>query len=63
MKTYVLSGVVYLKGITKVVDELGLMILMKEIELEMKQEEIDKLKRKIESIEAYLDAYDKIYSK
>ena len=52
-----------LKGITKVIDEMGLMILSKEIELEMKQEEIDKLKKKIELIEGYLDMYDEFYNK
>lgn len=52
-----------MKGITKVIDEMGLMILSKEIELEMKQEEIDKLKKKIELIEGYLDMYDEFYNK
>lgn len=52
-----------MKGITKVVDELGLMILSKEIELEMKQNEIDKLKKKIELIEGYLEMYDEFYNK
>lgn len=45
-------------GVAKVIDELGLMILQKEIELEMKQTEIDKLRRKIETIEQYLDMYE-----
>ena len=52
-----------MRGITKVIDEMGLMILSKEIELEMKQEEIDKLKKKIELIEGYLDMYDEFYNK
>lgn len=52
-----------MKGITKVVDELGLMILTKEIELEMKQTEIDELKKKIELIEGYLELYDEFYNK
>lgn len=52
-----------MKGITKVIDEMGLMILAKEIELEMKQSEIDELKKKIELIEGYLDMYDDFYSK
>jgi len=51
------------KGITKVIDEMGLMILAKEIELEMKQSEIDELKKKIELIEGYLDMYDEFYNK
>ena len=42
----------------KVIDELGLMILQKDIELEMKQEEIDKLRRKIEVIEQYISMYE-----
>lgn len=45
-------------GVAKVIDELGLMILQKDIELELKQNEIDKLKRKIEMIEQYLDMYE-----
>lgn len=52
-----------MKGITKVIDEMGLMILSKEIELEMKQKEIDELKNKIELIEGYLDMYDEFYKK
>ena len=47
-----------LQGVAKVIDELGLMILTKEIELELKQKEIDDLKRKIETIENYLDMYE-----
>lgn len=53
----------HLKGITKVIDEMGLMILTKEIELEMKQNEIDELRKKIELIEGYLDMYDEFYNK
>ena len=56
-------GVRLLKGVTKVIDEMGLMILAKEIELEMKQSEIDELKKKIELIEGYLDMYDELYNK
>lgn len=52
-----------MEGITKVIDELGLMILAKNVELELKQNEIDKLKQKIELIESYLDTYDKFYNK
>ena len=47
-----------LTGVTKVIDELGLMILSKEIELELKQKEIEKLKKKIEMIEQYIEMYD-----
>ena len=52
-----------MKGITKVIDEMGLMILTKEIELETKQQEIDKLRNKIKIIEEYLEMYDEFYSK
>ena len=52
-----------MRGITKVIDEMGLMILTKEIELELKQKEIDELKNKIELIEGYLDMYDEFYKK
>ena len=47
-----------LQGVAKVIDELGLMILTKEIELELKEKEIADLKRKIETIESYLDMYE-----
>ena len=50
-----------LSGIEKVIDELGTIIIAKNVELELKQNEIDMLKRKIETIEAYLDAYDEMY--
>lgn len=48
------------EGVAKVINELGLMILAKDIdiEIELKQEEIDKLKKKIETIEQYLDMYE-----
>lgn len=52
-----------MKGVTKVIDEMGLMILAKEIELEMQQKEIDDLRKKIELIEGYLDMYDEFYNK
>lgn len=52
-----------MEGIAKVIDELGLLILAKNVELEKKQTEIDKLKEKIELIESYLDTYDKFYNK
>jgi uncharacterized coiled-coil protein SlyX len=55
--------VVWLKGITKVIEEMGQMILQKEIELESKQAEIDKLKNKIELIESYLETYEEFYNK
>ena len=45
-------------GIGKVIDELGLLILMKEVEIESKQEESDRLKRKIEVIEQYINMYE-----
>ena len=51
-----------MKGITKVIDEMGLMILTKEIELEMKQKEIDELRNKIKLIEEYLEMYDELYN-
>lgn len=52
-----------MKGITKVIDEMGLMILTKELELEMKQNEIEELRKKIELIESYLEMYDEFYNK
>lgn len=47
-----------MEGVAKVIDELGLMILQKDIELEMKQEEINSLRRKIEVIEQYINMYE-----
>ena len=51
-------GVTPMNGIEKVIEELGFIILMKEIEIESQREEIDKLRQKIESIELYLDTYE-----
>lgn len=45
-------------GIYKVIEELGSIIIRKEIEIESQQEEINRLKKKIESIEQYLDVYE-----
>ena len=52
-----------MKGITKVIDEMGILISEKEVELELKQAEINGLKKKIELIESYLDMYDEFYNK
>ena len=52
-----------MKGITKAIDELGMLILAKEMELAERQSEIHKLKNKIELIESYLDAYDTFHNK
>lgn len=56
-------GVSYLNGISKVIEELGQMILSKDIKIEKQQEEINTLKRKIELIEQYLDTYEQFYNK
>lgn len=48
-------------GITKVIDELGLLILEKEIKIESQKKEIDELKSKIEAIEQYISLYDEYY--
>lgn len=45
-------------GIAKVIDELGLIILSKEIEIEFKQEEIEKLRKKVDMLEQYISVYD-----
>lgn len=47
-----------MEGVAKVIDELGLMILSKNIELELKDKEIKKLKNKIEMIEQYINMYE-----
>lgn len=52
-----------LDGITKVIEELGLMILARDIELKDKQNEIDELKKKIEIIEGHLEIYDEYYNR
>jgi hypothetical protein len=46
-----------------VIDELGSMVLAKELELDERRKEIDALKRKIELIEQYLDTYEEFYNK
>ena len=48
-------------GIGKVIDELGLIILSKEIEIELKEEQIEKLKKKI-TLETYVSIYDEFYN-
>lgn len=52
-----------MEGISKVIDELGLMILAKDVEIKKQQDEIEALKRKIELVEQYLDTYEEFYSK
>jgi hypothetical protein len=52
-----------LGGITKVIEELGMMILAKEVALETKQKEIEELKKKIEIIEGHLEIYDEYYNR
>ena len=47
-----------MSGIEKVIDELGWMILAKEVKIKSQQEEIEKLQRKIESIEQYIAVYE-----
>lgn len=50
-----------MNGIAKVIDELGLIIKNKDIEISTYQEEISKLKRKISIIEQCLDIYEACY--
>ena len=57
------TGSGFMNGITKVIDELGTIIITKNVELESKQREIDELRKKIELIEGYLDIYDEFYNK
>lgn len=47
-----------MSGIEKVIDELGWMILAKEVTIKSQQDEIEKLQRKIESIEQYIAVYE-----
>lgn len=56
-------GVTPMNGIEKVIDELGCIILAKEIEIESQREEINELKNKIKAIEAYLDTYENFLNK
>jgi hypothetical protein len=53
-------GVKRLRGVSKVIDELGLMILTKEIELELKQKEIDDLKQRINQEEVGTELYNSL---
>lgn len=50
-----------MNGIAKVIDELGLIIKNKDIEISTYQEEISKLKRKIGIIEQCLEIYEACY--
>lgn len=50
-----------MNGITKVIDELGSIIIEKNIELEKHKEEIERLKRKIDIIEQCLEIYEACY--
>lgn len=52
-----------MEGIAKVIEELGLIILSKEIEIELKQNELDKLRGKIEMLEEYVKTYEEMYTK
>ena len=58
-----LLGVIPMDGIGKVIEELGSIIIRKEIEIESRQEEINSLKKKIESIEQYLNVYENYLNK
>ena len=51
-----------MKGITAVIDELGKIILEKDLEIKTKSEEIVSLKEKVERLERYLDLYDDLYN-
>lgn len=50
-----------MNGINKVIDELGLIILSKEIEIELKQDELNKLRQTIDSLEEYIKMYEELY--
>lgn len=50
------------KGLTKVIDELGLVIMTKDIELEMQKKEIEKMRNKIKSIEQYIEMYEEFFN-
>lgn len=50
-------------GINKVIDELGLLLLSKETEIKLKEEEIQELRKRIETIEQYISFYDEYYSR
>ena len=50
------------KGLTKVIDEMGLAMITKDIELEMHRKEIEKMRKKIESIEQYIAMYEDFFN-
>lgn len=50
-----------MNGITKVIDELGAIIIEKNVELENYKEEIEQLKRKIDIVEQCLEIYEACY--
>lgn len=49
-----------MQTVSKILDEIALIILSKDIQIDMQQREICKLKNKIDTIEQYLNAYEKI---
>lgn len=49
-------------GITKVVNELGKVILAKDVELEMQRKEIEKMQKKITTIQQYIELYEEFFN-
>lgn len=52
-----------MKGVSKVIDELGLIFLTKDVTIESQQKEIDALRTKVELLEGYLEVYEEFYNK
>ena len=50
------------KGLSKAIDELGLTIIAKDIELEMQKKEIEKMRNKIKHIEQYIEMYEEFFN-
>ena len=51
-----------MNGVAKVIDELGKMIIAKEVIIDSQKEEINKLCHKIETIEQCLEIYEACYN-
>lgn len=50
------------KGMVKAIDELGKVIVAKDIELEIQRKEIEKMQKKIDAIQQYIEMYDECLS-
>lgn len=50
-----------MEGLTKAINELGTIIVAKDVEIEMQRKEIEKMQKKIESIQQYIEMYEEFF--